>query len=118
MKIAFTSSGDNLRAPLNPHFGRAPKFLIYDLENGDFEIIDNRQNLNAVQGAGIQSAETVSASKVGAVVTGHCGPKAFQALNLAGIKVFHTDSETIAEAIEKYKSGALVEATIEDSERH
>lgn len=55
MKVAFTTSGDNLGAPLDSRFGRAPKFLIYDLETNTFDVVDNRQNLNAAQGAGIQA---------------------------------------------------------------
>ncbi len=30
MKIAFTTSGTNLSAPMDSRFGRAAKFLIYD----------------------------------------------------------------------------------------
>jgi predicted Fe-Mo cluster-binding NifX family protein len=63
MKIAFSTSGSDLSAPLDSRFGRAPKFLVYDLESGNFEVIDNQQNLNATQGAGIQSAETVAGSR-------------------------------------------------------
>ena len=47
MKVAFTTSGDNLSAPLEQRFGRAPKFLVYDLDSGAFEVADNVQNLNA-----------------------------------------------------------------------
>ena len=44
MKIAFSTSGDNLEAPLDPRFGRAPRFLIYDMEADTFEMVDNGQN--------------------------------------------------------------------------
>ncbi len=80
MKIAFTTSGDNLEAPLDSRFGRAPKFLIYDSDEDTFTVIDNQQNLNAAQGAGIQSAETVARLGAESLVTGHCGPKAFRVL--------------------------------------
>ena len=77
MKIAFSTSGSDLSAPLDSRFGRAPKFLVYDLDNASFEVIDNQQNLNAAQGAGIQSAEDVARSGAKALVSGHCGPNAF-----------------------------------------
>ena len=80
MKIAITTSGNDLNAPLDSRFGRAPKFLIYDLEAKTFEIIDNEQNLNAAQGAGIQSAQNIARLGAKALVTGHCGPKAFRVL--------------------------------------
>ncbi len=118
MKIAFTTSGTDLSAPLDSRFGRAPKFLIYDLELGTFEIIDNEKNLNAAQGAGIQSAETVVRSGAHALVTGHCGPKAFRALGAAGVKIFNTDAPTVSGALEQYRAGTLAEATSADVEGH
>lgn len=118
MKIAFTTSGDDLTAPLDSRFGRAPRFLIYDLDGGSFEIVDNIQNLNAAQGAGIQSAETIARSGADCLVTGHCGPKAFRVLSAAGIRIFNTDASTIAEAVERYQRGELVEASSADVEGH
>lgn len=118
MKVAFTTSGDNLDAPLDSHFGRAPKFLIYDLDKSTFELLDNQQNLNAAQGAGIQSAETVARLGVNAVVTGHCGPKAFRVLTAAGLKVFNTDAATVADALARFRAGQLTEAQASNIEGH
>ena len=116
MKIVFTTLGDDLNAPLDSHFGRAPKLLVYDLESEAFKVIDNQQNLNAAQGAGIQSAETVARLGAKGIVTGHSGPKAFRVLAAAGIKVYHSDAPTVAEALEQYLSGKLAEAKTADVE--
>lgn len=118
MKIVFTTSGNDLNAPLDSRFGRAPKFLVYDLDPGTYEVFDNQQNLNASQGAGIQSAETVARLGAHALVTGHCGPKAFRVLSAAGIKIFNTDVATVAEALDQYHSGKLTEANTADVEGH
>ncbi|NLF24033.1 MAG: dinitrogenase iron-molybdenum cofactor biosynthesis protein [Deltaproteobacteria bacterium] len=118
MKIAFSTSGDNLDAPLYPRFGRTPKFLMYDLESKTFELVDNTQNLNAAQGAGIQAAQTVSRAGAGAVVTGHCGPKAFRVLAEADIEVYNTEAATVAEALTLYQTGKLVRAEASDVEGH
>ena len=118
MKIVFTTSGDSLNSPLDSRFGRAPKFLVYDLESETFEVVDNQQNLNAAQGAGIQSAETVARLGAKSVVTGHCGPKAFRVLLAAGIKVYTTDATTVAAALEQYRAGQLTEAKAADVEGH
>jgi predicted Fe-Mo cluster-binding NifX family protein len=118
VKVVFTTSGADLNAPLDSRFGRAPKFLVYDLGSETFEVIDNSQNLNAAQGAGIQSAQTVAGLGVGALVTGHCGPKAFRALQAAGIRIFNTDAQTIAEALDRFRLGKLSEATSADVEGH
>jgi predicted Fe-Mo cluster-binding NifX family protein len=119
MKIAFTTSGDSLEAPLDPRFGRAPKFLIYDLDTETFEVFDNQENLNAAQGAGIQSGESVARLGVKGLVTGHCGPKAFRVLQAAGVKVYaSSDAPTVAAAIEQYRVGKLAEVKTADVAGH
>lgn len=118
MKIALTTSGNDLSAPLDSRFGRAPKFLIYDTDSDIFEVVDNAQNLNAAQGAGIQSAQNIARLGVHALVTGHCGPKAFRVLQTAGIKIFQTSAATLTEALEQYRSGNLKEAASADVEGH
>ena len=118
MKVVFTTSGTTLHAPLDPRFGRAPRFLVYDLDRESFEVVDNQQNLNAVQGAGIQSAETVARLGANALVTGHCGPKAFRVLLAAGVKIFNTDAPRVADALERYRTGKLIEAKAADVEGH
>lgn len=118
MKIIFTTPGNSLDAPLDPSFGRAHNFLVYNLESGAFEIISNQQNLNAAQGAGIQAAQTIARAGAQALVTGHCGPKAFRVLEAASIKVFNTDAPTVAEALARYRSGHLTEAKSANIEGH
>ena len=118
MKIAITTMGDNLNAPVDARFGRAQKFIVYDLDSNSFEVVDNQQNLNAVQGAGIQSAEAVAKTGARAVLTGHCGPKAFRALSAAGIKIYNISGVTVSEAIEKFRSGQIAEAVSADVEGH
>ncbi len=118
MKIAFSSTGDNLDAPLDSRFGRARSFLIYDTETGGMELISNDQNLNAAQGAGIQSAETVARSGAGSVITGHCGPKAFMVLKSAGVTIYNTTAATVREALELFQAGKLEPASDADVESH
>jgi predicted Fe-Mo cluster-binding NifX family protein len=118
MKVVFTTSGDNLDAPLDPRFGRAQRFLVYDLDQASFELVENNQNYNAMQGAGVQSAQTVANLGASALVSGHCGPKAFRVLQSAGVKVFNCEIKTIAEALELYRAGKLTEATSADVEGH
>lgn len=118
MKVAFTTSGNALESPLDARFGRAPGFLVYDTDSGTFEFVDNQQSLNAAQGAGIQAAETVVRSGAKAVVTGHCGPKAFRVLSAAEVKVYNTDLPTVAAALEAFKAGKLKPANSSDVEGH
>jgi len=118
VKIAFTTSGENLDAPLDSRFGRASKFILYDLEKDSFEVIDNRQNLNAAQGAGIQAAEAVVRAGASGIVTGHCGPNAYRALSTAGIAIYSCGEATVAAALKAFRAGGLQPIESADVEGH
>ena len=118
MKLAFTSTGENLASLLDPSFGRAKNFLVYDLETQAVKVISNQQNIAAAQGAGIQAAQTIVAAGAAALITGHCGPKAFRVLEAAGIKVFNTNDPTVADALKRYLAGDLISAESANVESH
>jgi predicted Fe-Mo cluster-binding NifX family protein len=118
MKIAVTTSGNDLNAPLDSRFGRAAGFLIYDMDSGEIQTVDNSQNLNALQGAGIQSAQNVAATGAKAVISGHCGPKAFRILSASNIKIYPCSAATVGEALELFKAGKLEAANDADVEGH
>ena len=118
MKIAITTSGNNLSGELDKRFGRAARFLIIDTEVDSFMVVDNTQNLNAPQGAGIQAAKIVADAGADAVITGHCGPKAFKVLSQAGIAVYPTDAPTVASALEKLTNSELPAMATADVEGH
>jgi len=118
MKIAFSTSGGDLNAPLDTRFGRAAKFLVYDTETKQSAIVDNAQNLAAAQGAGIQSAQNVAAANAQALVSGHCGPKAFRVLDAAGVAVYTSDAATVAEALALFQAGKLKRLSGADVEGH
>lgn len=71
MIIAITTAGNDLSAEVDTRFGRAPQFLIYNTETNDFTLKENTQNLNAAQGAGIQSATNIANENVDAVISGN-----------------------------------------------
>ena len=118
MKIAITAEGERLDSAVDPRFGRAAKFILYDTEREQFEAFDNAQNLNLPQGAGIQSAETVFRLGAECLITGHCGPKAFRVLQAAGVRIFTGAQGTVAQAIEQFKAGRLAAAEAPDVEGH
>lgn len=107
MKIAVSASGPTLDAPVDARFGRAPYLLIVDPESLEFEAVANKTNLQAAQGAGIQTATLVVRYKPAAVLTGHCGPKAFQTLQAAGIQVIVEVHGSVQQAVEQYRAGQL-----------
>ncbi|MCA1808204.1 MAG: NifB/NifX family molybdenum-iron cluster-binding protein [Kiritimatiellia bacterium] len=107
MKIAITSSGKNMTDMLDTRFGRAKYFIVVDTETGKGEAHDNQQNLNAAQGAGIQAAQAVANLGVAAVISGNLGPKAFQTLQAADIKMYLCDQVPVAEAVQRFQAGEL-----------
>ena len=118
MKVAVTSTGTDLDADLDPRFGRAQYFIVVDIESMDFEVKENTQNLNLPQGAGIQAGKTVAGTGVAAVITGNCGPKAFQVLNAADIHVVTGVKGTVKGVVEKFKAGELAYAGGPNVEGH
>jgi len=107
MIIAISSEGKDLNSNVDPRFGRAKYFVIYDTVTDNYNIIDNEQNLQAAQGAGIQAAQNVANQNVELVISGNLGPKAFTTLQAAGIKTALWSQGTIKEAIELANSGKL-----------
>lgn len=106
MKICVTAQGDNLDSQVDPRFGRCKYFIIVDTDSMEFEPIQN-PNIEAMGGAGIQSAQFIAEKQVKVVLSGNVGPNAFQTLQAAGISVIVGVSGIIKQAIEKYKKGEL-----------
>lgn len=107
MKAVVTSQGTDLGSQVDPRFGRAKFFVLVDTETGEFAAHDNAQNVNAVQGAGIQAAQNVVSLGVGAVITGNVGPKAFAALQAGGVKTYIGATGSVSDALEHFKAGEL-----------
>ncbi|MEJ2657839.1 MAG: NifB/NifX family molybdenum-iron cluster-binding protein [Desulfobacterales bacterium] len=105
MKIAITSQGPHLDSLVDPRFGRAAYILIVDTETFDFEVLDNNENVNALKGAGIQAASMVNDKGARVLLTGYCGPKAFQVLNAAKINVADNVEGTVRDAVETFNEG-------------
>ncbi len=118
MRIAFSASGDTLDAQMDARFGRAAKFIIIDTETDDFVVVDNTQNLNAAQGAGIQSAQHVVSAGAQVLVSGHTGPKAFKVLQAAGVDIYLSSAATVREAYQSWKNGELGKIDTADVEGH
>ena len=108
MKVVITSTAKILADPIDMHFGRAKVFILADTETGKAVAHDNAQNLHAAQGAGIQSAETVARLGAEAVVTGSVGPKAYKALQAAGIRIALIEAVCPGtEALRRFKDNEL-----------
>jgi len=106
MKIALSATAPGLDAEVDPRFGRCQYFIIVDPQSMEFEAVDN-SNAMASGGAGISTAQMIAGKEVEMVLTGNCGPNAYQALSAGGIQVITGVAGKIRDAIEAYKTGRL-----------
>lgn len=107
MIIAITSTGENLDSSFDERFGRSQYFIFFDTQSNSFKAKENKKNLQASQGAGIQSAQCIIDEGAEILITGNCGPKAFQFLRMVGIEVYLTKASTAKEALQHYQDGKL-----------
>jgi predicted Fe-Mo cluster-binding NifX family protein len=118
MKIAVTSTGQELDSPMDPRFGRAAYILLVDSDTMKYEVLDNAENVSAFKGAGIQAAVMISDKKANVLLTGYCGPNAFKTLDAAQIKVGGDVSGTVREAVDAYVKGKVSLVSKPNTEGH
>ena len=106
--VAISAEGPALADKVDPHFGRAPGFLVVDLHTMSTRYVDNGQSQAMAHGAGIQSVERVVEAGAGVLLTGIVGAKAYRALEAAEVKVcLDLAGLTVAQAITLYQAGKV-----------
>ena len=75
------------------HFGTAPFFLIYDLDNENLKTIEN-DDLNHQHGM-CQPLKALGGENVDAILVGGIGAGALMKLNNQGIKVYKVENESV-----------------------
>lgn len=98
------------------HFGTAPFFLIYDLENEEMKVIQNG-DLNHSHGM-CQPLKALGGENVDAILVGGIGAGALMKLNNQGIKAYKVTSETVLKNIELLKNNKLGEFSVNNSCDH
>lgn len=107
--IAICSSGDKPSALADGRFGRCAYFMVFSPESSEFKSIGN-SGTDAAHGAGTGAAQGLLKNQVGVLLTTRIGPKAFQVLSTAGIKIYQgQDNISVQELLEKYQAGQLEE---------
>ena len=101
MKLAISSTGNDLASDVDSRFGRCQYFIIYDTDTKDFEALSNESSM-ATGGAGIQSVQFIQSKGAETILTGNVGPNAIDALNAAKIGVVTGVTGTVQDAVGKY----------------
>ena len=118
MRIVVTAQGPGLDSPADPRFGRARYLVLIDTDTDEHSAVDNELNLNAPQGAGIQTGKKVVDLRAQAVLTGHVGPKAFSVLDAGGVAIHTGVSGTVRQALEQFEAGTLHKTQSANVEGH
>ena len=97
MKIAISSTGNNLDSEVDARFGRCSYFLIVEIDEKkkkikDFKAIENTGK-DQMGGAGITAGEIVAKQKVDAVITTNLGPRAFSVFEQSKIKTYQGEGK-------------------------
>jgi predicted Fe-Mo cluster-binding NifX family protein len=98
------------------HFGTAPFFLIYDLDNENLKTIENG-DLNHQHGM-CQPLKALGGENVDAILVGGIGAGALTKLNNQGIKVYKVENDSVLKNIELLKENKLLEFSIKNSCNH
>ena len=117
MKIAISSTGPTLDAEIDERFGRCRYFIIIDPDTFSFEVLENTGSQTG-GGAGVATAQILTDRDIEVVLTGSCGPNAFEVLAAAGIKVVTGVSGIVQSAVKDYLTENLQGASHPDVPGH
>jgi predicted Fe-Mo cluster-binding NifX family protein len=119
MRVALSATGPNLDNEIDPRFGRCSYFIIIDPDTMEYESIDNTGS-ETTSGVGIATAQVIMEryKDLGIVITGHCGPNAYQVLESGNIQVITGISGEMRKVVQDYKSGKYQTVSQSDVSSH
>lgn len=109
MKISVSATGESLDSDVDPRFGRAAGFVLFDRGTGDVVYLDNSAQRDLAKGTGIKAAQMIAKAGTEVLITGQLGPNASQLLGKSGIKIYACTSGTVREAIQALQEDRLKE---------
>ena len=109
MKVAFAvEENKGLDSVISHRFGRAPYFVLVEIENNEIKGVETIENpgAKASGGAAIKAVQALIDNDVSMVVAGAFGPNATAALEEVKIKYFPLHGLPIREALEEIVKNA------------
>jgi len=111
-RIVIPAEDENgLNARLSEHFGRAPYFIIVELEEGNVAKVQVVPNEGEHFGGFGRPADRILQLRPNAVITYGMGPRALSVFQEAGIAVLRANADTVKEVVEAYRQDRLEELT-------
>ena len=106
MKIAIPVNNKSLESGVCQSFGRAPYFLIYDLDSKESDFLKNSAAISQ-GGAGVKAAQLIVDGKASALLTPRCGDNAADIFQIANVKIYKTMNESISDNIKAFGEDKL-----------
>lgn len=104
--------GNGLNARLSEHFGRAPYFIVVELdENGNLSSVQAVPNESEHFGGFGRLPDRILQFRPNAVITYGMGPRALNIFQEAGVAVLKANADTAKEVVEAYRQDRLEELT-------
>jgi len=105
-------NGNGLNARLSEHFGRAPYFIVVELdENGSISSVQAVPNESEHFGGFGRPPDSILHFRPNAVITYGMGPRALNIFQEARVAVLKANADTVKEVVEAYKQDRLEELT-------
>lgn len=106
-KIAICAADSSPTSSVDERFGRCAYFMIWDPDTKSYDTLSN-SGTEAAHGAGTGATQALIQRNVGTVISQRVGPKAFVALEQAGIKMLSgVTGKTVESAVQSYQAGEL-----------
>mgnify|MGYP000896405443 CR=1 FL=1 len=106
MRLGMPVNEDSMESNVCLSFGRAPYFLVYDVESKKGNFLENTA-AGSQGGAGIRAAQLIVDSGVDALIVPRCGRNAADVLMGANIKLYKIINDSIADNIEAFMDNRL-----------
>jgi len=103
--------GNGLNARLSEHFGRAPYFIIVELEDGNISNVQVVPNESEHFGGFGRPPDRILQFRPNAVITYGMGPRALSIFQEARIAVLKANADTVKDVVEAYEQDKLEELT-------
>jgi predicted Fe-Mo cluster-binding NifX family protein len=113
-----TNTPDGLMAKRGAHFGKAPFYVIVDIENGEIKDVNFTENTGHAGGACGNAVENIKNLGADALIVSGIGPNPLMRFKEEGIKVYFDDSATVEESIKKLIEGKLEELDVNHACSH
>ena len=103
--------GNGLNARLSEHFGRAPYFIIVELEDGNISNVQAVPNESEHFGGFGRPPDRILQFRPNAVITYGMGPRALSIFQEARVAVLKANADTVKDVVEAYRQDKLEELT-------